>query len=410
MKRALLKQMRYEWRDNVWLILGLAVVCTVVWFITLQMVGETKGLFYPLGADTDNVCALKVTTVPSYSQDYIDRGDNEYAEGSNDLRALISNVRKSPYVEAAAYSINALPYRLSYYGNLLRLDQAEKDSVIYYGNVRHMSPDMVRVLRLQSLTGKTEDELVQLLSDGNMLVSDYFGGNSVPVEEVNGKNVIWEDYRCHVADIIRHIKRTDYEMPWGGTIVAPINENGNFHAEDLAVRVKPGMMDKFREQFENDPSMQKHGNKILYSLKSMEEAAAGIQRPYFTSLRMTLIPNLLLVIIVALGIMGVFWFRIQQRIGETAIRKVCGATKADIFRRVISEGLILLLIAAVIMVAAGWPLLKATLLTDADIEMKDTVVAAVMTVALMAIAVVACIWLPARRAMKIDPAIAIKDE
>lgn len=412
MKRALLKQMRHEWRDNIWMVLGLAVVSITVWFMTIALVGATKGLFYPLGADVKDVYQLSIRTIPSDSPDYIDRGEESAAAESQDMRNIIAEIRKSPYVEAAAFSQNGLPYSLSYSGTLLMLD--ENDSIGYSCNIRVMSPDMVRVLRIQSLTGKSQEELEQLLRDGNILITNYTleTKNRRQPEEFYGRTAqLGGTPGLRVGDIVQQVRRSDYDISKNaGMVIKPIDEDENLNVWSMAVRVKPGMADKFRQEFEATPSMQKQGNKILYDMQLLEDAATTLQRPQNTSLRMTISLNLLLIVIVALGIMGVFWFRIQQRVGETAIRKVCGATDGDIFRRVISEGLILLLIAAIIMIALGWPLLKATLLTNEEVTTINAVIAGALTLGLLAIAIVVCIWIPARKAMRIEPAIAIKDE
>lgn len=420
MKRALLKQMRHEWRDNIWLVLGLALVCTSVWFMTLKLTIMTKGLFEPLGADPDDVYVLSIASIPPSSPEYVDAGDDAAEANSDALRALIANIRRSPYVEAAAYGANALPYSMSYYGNAITLDNEEgsemsteaSEQKYYSGNIRRMSPDMVRVLRLESLTGKSQDDLERLLRDGNIFVTNIIGMYNAALfpEDVNGKTVNCGGYKYRVGDIIRNIRRSDYEMTNGGMIIMPIDESGLLNAHNIAVRLKPGTADKFREEFQSTPAMQKQGNKILHELTSLRDRANGMQRSKDTHLRLSIGLSLLLVVIVALGVMGVFWFRIQQRVSETAIRKVCGAKNSDIFRRIISEGLILLTFSALIMAAAGWPLLKATLLSDVNSTGADAVISRTLTVALMAVAIVICIWLPARKAIKIEPAIAIKDE
>ncbi|MCM1450965.1 MAG: FtsX-like permease family protein [Clostridium sp.] len=411
MKRALLKQMRREWRDNIWMVLGLAVVAIAVWLITVGLLFTAKALFYPLGADTDNVCSVNIRTIPKESPDYIDRGDEANAAERQDMRALINTIRKSPYVEAAAFSSNALPYNLSYSGTALRL--FEEDTIGYHCNVREMSPDMVRVLHIESLTGKSEAELENMLRNDELLVTNLVLENKDirQPEEYLGKSAwLGGGNPRRVGDMVRMIRRSDYDLGKNGMVLKAIDENGSFDAWEIAIRVKPSMRDKFIEEFESTPSMQKQGNVILYNLEFLNDRAKAKQRGKDTTLRMTISLNVMLVIIVALGIMGVFWFRVQQRVSETAIRKVCGAKNSDIFRRVISEGLILILMAAVLMVAIGWPICKNMFLTEDRTNIADVLISGAATLLFLAIAMVICIWIPARKATKIEPAIAIKDE
>lgn len=58
MKRKLLKQMRNEWRDNVWLVIELAVVFIAIWGLSTVLWVMTKGAFTPLGVDPENVISL----------------------------------------------------------------------------------------------------------------------------------------------------------------------------------------------------------------------------------------------------------------------------------------------------------------------------------------------------------------
>lgn len=411
MKRVLLKQMRYEWRDNIWMVLGLAIVALAVWYMTTSLVNVAHGLFYPLGVDTKDVCKINILSLPETSPDYIDRGEDSKEADSQDLRMLISAIRNSPYVEAAAFSNNGLPYSLSFMGNYLRM--AENDTISYPFNFREMSPDMMRVLKIKSLTGKSTDQLVELLRNGEYLISNYTlenpdGGQP---EEYYGHLATFNNMTAHrVGDIVQIMRRSDYDINNWGMLIRGIDESGNFECREMAVRVKPGMKEKFIEDFENTPSMQKYGNKMLYNLEFLDDIAIVTQSAESSNMRMTLGLNTLLIIIVAIGIMGVFWFRVQQRLSETAIRKVCGATNGDIFRRIISEGLILLGLAAVVAIAIGWPLMNASILSKADASTMIVVLTGVLTFAFMAIALVVCIWIPARKAMHIEPAIAIKDE
>ena len=114
-----------------------------------------------------------------------------------------------------------------------------------------------------------------------------------------------------------------------------------------------------------------------------------------------------------LGLLGTFWFRTQQRVSEIAVRKVNGATSGQIFRRLIGEGILLLAIVTPVAVLLDW-LVSNTLLTENPEFIADkpiTFIAAVaITFCLLAAMIALGIWFPATRAMKIDPALALKDE
>ncbi len=416
MKRDLLKQMRNEWRDNIWMVIGLMIVSMAIWWLTVLFYDKTNALFYKRGFDVTDVYSIQIRPLPKDSPDYQERDDEEKESlDSQDLRMLMAAIRKSPYVEAAAFSRNGLPYSMNYWGNSLFIDMTPEDTIGYASNFRYVSPDMVRVLKVTSRTGKDAEYLENVLRNGGVLISNMFTswGKQREAEELNGKSVYEsgeKDRLYKVGDIVDQIRRSDYDLTSGGTVLLPINENESFDADMIGIRMKPGMGEKFREQFENDPAMQAYGNHFLSKLTKMTDQAKSVQKSQSTDARMRFTLILFLLIIVGLGMLGVFWFRIQQRIGEIAIRKVCGAKKSDIFKRIITEGLILLFFATLLTAAVGWPLLHITWLQEQLTDVKTIIYMELVTFVIVAIGITISLWWPARRAMKIEPAIAIKDE
>lgn len=416
MKRDLIIQMRNEWRDNIWMIIGLMIVSIAIWWLTMLFYKSTYPLYYEKGFDAEDVYTLNIRPLPYESPDYKVRSEEEKASlDSQDLRMLIAAIRKSPYVEAAAFSQNGLPYSYSAWNGALFIDMTPDDTIGYSANFRWVSPDMVRVLKLTSRTGKSGEYLEKVLRDGGILISNRFGSYGVDrqPEEVNGKTVHMsgastKSYK--VGDIIDMVRRSDYDMMFGGTAMIPINEEENIQANMIGIRMKPGMGEKFREQFENDPSMQSFGNHLLLKLTKLTEEGKALQKSESADARMRFALIMFLLVIVGLGMLGVFWFRTQQRISEIAIRKVCGAGKSDIFRRIISEGIILLFIASLLTAAIGWPLLNITWLKEDFIDVKTALYMEIATFVIVALGITLSLWWPARRAMRIEPAIAIKDE
>ncbi|MDE7108833.1 MAG: hypothetical protein K2O49_02540, partial [Muribaculaceae bacterium] len=63
MKRKLIKQMCHEWRDNIWLILSLMIVFTVVWGGLWFIYYESDGLKIPSGDDCTGGYSLNVRMI-----------------------------------------------------------------------------------------------------------------------------------------------------------------------------------------------------------------------------------------------------------------------------------------------------------------------------------------------------------
>ena len=118
-----------------------------------------------------------------------------------------------------------------------------------------------------------------------------------------------------------------------------------------------------------------------------------------------------LLIIVFLGFLGTFWFRAQERTSEIAVRMVNGATRADIVRRLLGESFLLLAMGAVIcaavVVALDYFDIK---ILELALTETDRWLGYVLAIFSLAIMVTAGVWWPARRAMAVNMAEALKDQ
>lgn len=405
-----------EWRDNIWLVIALSIVSLAIWLLLINLWNNIGGMFLPVGADATDVYTLKLEVVPEESPEYTDYGEEREAMEREDRIFLMNSLRRSPNVEAAAWSNNALPYNFSYMGSSIFLEGAEKDTIGYGCNLRSGSPDIARVLRLNSTTGKTPEQLAEYLRQGNLLISEYYGTlNRREAADMLGKKVYSYgdtlDTR-RVADIIDIVRRSEYEQPRQSTVVWPIDDENPGNIWDIALRVKPGRGEAFAKEFDSTPAMQQHRNFYLAQLTSMEAMKRDVQKNVEGEARASIALMSIILIVILLGLLGTFWFRVQQRVQEIAIRKVCGASDGDIFRRIIGEGMILLLFASVLAAAVFWVVDKFDLLQSFEIysTLKVNLWAELATFVIVAIGVSLSLWWPARKAMRIEPAVAIKDE
>src|SRR6185503_10400474 len=111
----------------------------------------------------------------------------------------------------------------------------------------------------------------------------------------------------------------------------------------------------------------------------------------------------------SVGLFGVMAYLVTQRLREIGIRLALGAKPADVFRLVLGRGLLLAGIGALVGIAgAFWltPLLETFLF---QVERLDPVTFVGAPIVLVLVALLAC-YLPARRAMRVDPLVALRDE
>lgn len=152
-----------------------------------------------------------------------------------------------------------------------------------------------------------------------------------------------------------------------------------------------------------DPTMP------IYNIQTMEQAVAeSVAQPRFYTLLLTGFAGLAL-LLAALGIYGVVSYSVSQRTRELGIRIALGATQDRVVRLVIGQGMALTLAGVVVgLVGAYWLVhLLATLLYG--VAATDAATFGGVFVVLLGVAWLAS-YLPARRASRVDPVIAMRAE
>lgn len=407
MKRKLIQQMRNEWRSNLWMTVELVIVGLVLWGVS-SVFAAIIYLHQPSkGLDLNNIYFAEVGCVDrsaSTYKEYPDSAHNVYT----DLATLLDGLRSNPYVESLGTGTNALPYNFNYSGWMLNANIG--DSVQHYvGNMRNMDPDMVRTLRLTGVNGETPDELAKAVEEGKMLISTH------EQSYYNNNPELWANHEAYtkpdstiynLGPLIHGIRRSDYEPVFNGTLVA----DNEWFPSMMALRIRPGMGRRFMESLRAD--QLEYGNVYVYNFQDIEDRKASAHLRVNNMVRNLTACAVFVLAAVFLGFLGTFWYRTQQRVPELALRKVNGATDTDLFRRFISEGLLLLTMSAPFIIA-----FIALLLTQIDLQVifqavpKSLAWAMIpVTFAVLAIMIIAGVWLPARKAMKINPAEALKDQ
>jgi predicted permease len=119
--------------------------------------------------------------------------------------------------------------------------------------------------------------------------------------------------------------------------------------------------------------------------------------------------GLLALVLAAVGIYGVTAYTTRQRTHEIGIRMALGASKDDILRLVLGHGLRLTLIGVVLGLAASFALTRYMGSMLLGVTSTDALTFSSVAILLCAVALLAC-FIPARRAMRVDPMVALRYE
>jgi putative ABC transport system permease protein len=147
----------------------------------------------------------------------------------------------------------------------------------------------------------------------------------------------------------------------------------------------------------------------MAAISTMDQLVAdSVSRSRFTMLLLGIFAGIA-VLLASVGIYGVIAYTVSQRTQEFGLRMALGANRGDVLRLVLSHGARLMAVGIGLGLVASFGLtrLMATLLYGTSPTDPVTLMAVALLLALIALA--AC-YFPARRAMRVDPMVALRHE
>lgn len=413
MNRKLVKQMRNEWKSNLWLFIELLIVSVVMWYICDYVYVRIANYYDDRGFDIEHCYLIDIGFLGSQSPDFQDKDQEEYGA---DKWEFLDRLSRRPEVEAASYSGNAHPYNGSNSGTWLQIDtMTTKDYIIR----RQVTPDYPRVFRHRGVDGETPEQLAEMLRNGDILPTDgLFAHYGKRTREFVGQGAFQDGDTTdskRIGASLHRIRYNDWE-DWGmnESLISPIRSVYVLNLNECEVRVKENMDKNFAENLLADAEKDfRVGNFYIKGVRSMAGVRDNFLRSATNRIRNYLTGMGFLLLNVFLGLLGTFWFRTQQRVKEIAIRKVSGATSSAVFRRFIGEGVLVLTLATI-------PALCFDMLLSHNefnawhngvyFEWQRLLVCFGASYLLILIMMIVGIAIPARRAMSVEPTEALHDE
>ena len=417
MTKKLFTQIRNEWRSNLWLALELLVVSVVMWYIIDLLYCRIATYLEPRGFNTEHCYLIDMGVLTDKSPDYTPYSDEH--KQRDEVRELVKRLQRRPEVEAVSLSQNSYPYNGSNSGADVVYDTLHAPS---WTIRRIVTPDFMRVFRYRGTRGETPEQLAALLEKGEFLASD----NLYSYAKLNMTSLVGKEFHLfgdtvknyRLGAALQNVRYSDYEQ---ARFCYSMAFNLNLVGDDwinsdceLCVRVRADQDRNFIENLKADSEKQfRIGNLYISEVRSFTDIRRSYQQSYVNEMRNYIVGMSFLLLNIFLGLLGTFWFRTQQRRGEIALHKAMGATDGAVFSRLMSEGVFLLLAVTIPAVIIDIVLAHFELNSwrnGTTLEWPRLAFCAAASFVLIAAMIGIGIGLPARRAMKVQPAEALHDE
>jgi putative ABC transport system permease protein len=147
----------------------------------------------------------------------------------------------------------------------------------------------------------------------------------------------------------------------------------------------------------------------LYNIKTMEERLGfSLAAPRFNTLLMGIFA-LVALVLAAVGLYGVMAYAVVQRTHEIGIRMALGASRRDVLIFILRQGMALVLVGVAVGLVAASLLTKMLSSLLYEVSPTDPATFIGISVLLIVVAFFAC-YLPARRATRVEPLVALRYE
>jgi putative ABC transport system permease protein len=237
------------------------------------------------------------------------------------------------------------------------------------------------------------------------LARTYWPGQSALGHRVRtSNNTPWRT----VVGVVADVKNAALDRPAGTELFFPFDQAAGGRAQSwIIIRAQGDPMSlagAVRNEIHNlDRALP------VSNVGTMEDVMSTARsRPRFLTLLLTMFSSLSLVL-AALGIYGVISYAVVQRTSEIGIRMALGAQRGDVLRLIGSSGIKLALAGTAIGAAGAFGLTRFLSTMLFGVSSVDPVTFAAMAATLVAVTLLAC-YLPARRAAKTDPLVALRYE
>jgi predicted permease len=348
--------------------------------------------------------------------------DGKYKEASQTFafcREAMSRVAALPGVESVAVA-TGFPLGRATDNNYLVEGQPEplpgRRSQTHRQDV---SEDYHKVLKIPLLEGRLFDARDTEKSPLVVIVDQEFVARSFPnqpAREVLGKRLRFggdsEGWR-EIVGVVGHVKqnglneegRTQIYRPW--TQITPKWKASLTRATDMIVKTTVDPVSLIGAIKHEIQVIDK--DQPIAQVQTLDDKLSDSVAPQLFTLLLLGIFSLIALLLASAGIYGVMSHAVTQRTHEIGVRMALGARQLDVLKLMVGQGMSLVMVGLVLGLAGAYATTRLMTSLLFDVTAKDPITFALVTVVLTIVAFLAC-YIPARRATKVDPLVALRYE
>jgi putative ABC transport system permease protein len=334
------------------------------------------------------------------------------AENAEFFRRALERIKSLPGVEAVAVTSN-LP--LGQYLNLSVEVEGRPDTLASV-ECRMITPEYFRVMRMKLRQGREFTESDNASAEGVVIVNEAYARRFLANADPLGWHLGVAGVKpLRIIGVVNDVKQFGLNSLAPSTVYVPIDQIPDkllllarrFVTMKFAIRTAGNPLSLSAavksDMLRLDPTLP------VTSLRSMEQIVAHALAP--DRLNMTLLGVFAAVglILAAVGIYGVMLYTVAQRTHEIGIRMALGARPSDVLKLVVGEGSKLALMGVALGLAGALALTRFLSSLLYGVRPMDPVTFVAVSVLLTGVALLAS-YIPARRATKVDPMIALRYE
>jgi len=282
-------------------------------------------------------------------------------------------------------------------------------------DITRVSPDYFRVMGIRLIKGRAFSEQDHADAPKVCMIDETFAQAHWPGEDPIGKRIKFGRHDnpqnnnpwMEVVGVVNHVKHYGVDQDSRVEMYLPYQQNAipSFTILARTSGDPSSLISAVRQAVQSvDPDVPTYQTRTLESIVSdrvAQRRLAAVLISVFGGLALLL---------AAVGIYGVMAYAVTQRTHELGIRMALGAQRRDVFKLVIGNGMLLATIGLVIGFVTAFfglaPLVASVLF---QVQATDPPTYAASPLVLLLVALLAC-WIPARRATRVDPMIALRYE